>query len=55
MATSSFFHEVVIADSEAVAKFLGAMEKSRSSGEVKVSVPCRELKGTEIKEFFGVE
>lgn len=63
MATKSFLKEVVIKDSKLARNFVDALssseEKAKShrqkSDEAEISRPCKELKGEEIKVFFGVK
>ncbi len=63
MATKSFLKEVVIRDPRLARSFVDALsrseEKARSKrqrqDETEISRPCTELKGEEIKDFFGVK
>ena len=54
MATSSFFHSVVIKTPEQAEKLVDALEKaekfSRENPEPKVN--CREIRGDELQEFL---
>jgi len=54
MATSSFFHSVVINTPEQAEKLVDALEKaekfSRENPEPEVN--CREIRGDELKEFL---
>ena len=54
MATSSFFHSVVINTPEQAEKLVDALEKaekfSRENPEPKVN--CREIRGDELQEFL---
>ena len=54
MATSSFFHSVVINTPEQAEKLVDALEKaekfSRENPEPEVN--CREIRGEELKEFL---
>lgn len=54
MATSSFFHSVVINTPEQAEKLVDALEKaekfSRENPEPEVN--CREIRGEELEEFL---
>ena len=54
MATSSFFHSVVINTPEQAEKLVDALEKaekfSRENPESEVN--CREIRGDELEEFL---
>ena len=54
MATSSFFHSVVINTPEQAEKLVDALEKAekfrRENPEPEVN--CREIRGNELKEFL---
>lgn len=63
MATKSFLKEVVIKDPKLARNFVDALSRSEEKAksqrqkedETEISRPCKELKGKEIKDFFGVK
>jgi len=61
MATKSFLKDFVISDPKLAHKFVDSLsasfEKTETSPhkQTELSRPCSELKGDEIKEFFGVK
>ena len=54
MATSSFFHSVVINTPEQAEKLVDALEKAEkfSREHTEPEVNCREIRGDELKEFL---
>ena len=55
MATKSIYKNVVIKDAQLKKNFVLALEnaQNKTSKQVQLSKPCRNLKKDQVKDFFG--
>lgn len=55
MATKSIYKNVVIKDAQLKKNFVLALEnaQNKTSKQVQLSKPCRNIKKDQVKDFFG--